>query len=108
VVVSSNDPATLLQGEIWWFDSAPTAVNDRATFALSDSDALKLVGVTPFTLATTVAGSGTNSFYAVNGLNLAYTCSGSANLRYLVKVKNAYTPANAETLTVRANYIQSN
>jgi hypothetical protein len=101
VVVSSNDPATLLQAEIWLFDSAPTAVNDNAAFALSDSDALKLVDVIGFTLATTTGGSGTNSYYRSGSLNVGYTCSGSANLRFLVKVKNAYTPASAEVLTVR-------
>ena len=105
VVVSSNDPATLLQGELWIFDSAPTAVNDNAAFALSDADAKKLVAVVPFTLATTTAGSGTNSFAHLQGLNIAFTCSGSANLRYLVKVKNAYTPASAEVLTVRAKVV---
>src|SRR5262245_20612842 len=61
VIVSSNDPATLLQGELWLFDDSTTLVNDNAAFALSDADALKLVGVIPFTLVTSVAGTGTNS-----------------------------------------------
>lgn len=102
LILSSNDPATPLQGELWIFDSAPTVVNDNAAFALSDADLLKLVAVVPFTLVTTVAGSGTNSCAHVVGLNAGYSCVGSANLRYLVKVKNAYVPANAEVLTVRA------
>lgn len=104
VVVSSNDPAVTLQGEVWIFDSAVTAVNDNAAFALSDSDAVKLVAVIPFSLATTVAGSGTNSYFVSPSLGIAYSCSGSANLRFLVKAKNAYTPASAEQLTVRANF----
>lgn len=103
LITSSNDPATLLQGELWIFDSAPTAVNDNAAFALSDADILKLVAVVPFTLVTSTAGSGTNSVAHVFPASpIAYTCVGSADLRYLVKVKNAYTPANAEVLTVRA------
>lgn len=102
VIASSNDPATTLLGELWIFASAVTAVNDNAAFALSDADVVKLVGVVPFALATTVAGSGTNSYYTANGLGLGYTCSGSADLRFLVKVKNAYTPASGEALTVRA------
>lgn len=100
-ITSTNDPATLLQGEIWLFDQAATAVNDNAAFALSDSDVANLVGVIPFTLQTTVAGSGTNSYALVSGVGIGYTCSGSANLRYLIKVKNAYTPASAEVLKVR-------
>lgn len=107
-VVSSNDPATTLQGEIWVFDSAPTAVNDNAAFALSDADALKLVAVLPFGLSSTTAGSGTNSYFNQPGMNVGYTCVGSANLRYLVKVKAAYTPASGETLTVRAAFVATN
>lgn len=107
-VISSNDPATTLIGEIWVFDSAPTAVNDNAAMALSDSDALKLVGVVPFTLGTTQGGSGANSYYNAVGLGFGYTCVGSANLRYLVKVKNAYAPASGETLTVRFSYVGTN
>ncbi|MBW8814047.1 MAG: hypothetical protein JF588_11535 [Caulobacterales bacterium] len=107
-IVSSNDPATTLIGEIWIFDSAVTAVNDNAAMALSDADALKLVGKIPFALETSQAGSGANSIYASGGLSLGYTCSGSANLRYLVKVKNAYTPASAETLALRVNFVGLN
>lgn len=108
VAVSTNDPALLLQGEIWLFDSAVTALADNAAFALSDADAVKLVGIVPFTLASSVAGSGTNSVANVQGLTLGFTCVGSANLRYLIKVKNAYVPAAQEQLTVRAKIVQTN
>lgn len=102
VIVSSNDPATLLQGELWLFDASTALVNDNAAFALSDADALKLVAVIPFTLATSVAGSGTNSLAHVVGVNAGFDCANKSNGLYLrVKVKNAYTPASAETLTVR-------
>lgn len=101
VITSSADPATTLQGEIWIFDTSVTAVNDNAAFALSDADVLKLVCVIPFTLATTVAGSGTNSASIITNINKMFTCVGSANLRFLVKVKNAYTPISGEVLQVR-------
>ena len=106
IVVSSNDPATLLQGECWIYDSATTAVNDNAAFASSDSDTLLLVAVIPFTMTSTVAGSGTTSYAHVQGLSIGFTCSGSANLRFLVKVKNAYTPASAEVLSFRLKVLQ--
>lgn len=99
-IVSSNDPATGLQGEIWLFNSSVTAVNDNAAFALSDADSIKLVGKIPFSLETSQAGSGTNSIFVATGLDMHVTCSGSANLRFLVKVKNIYTPASAEALQV--------
>lgn len=102
VLVSSNDPATLLQGELWLFDDSTALVNDNAAFALSDADALKLVGVVPFTLVTSVAGTGTNSVAHIIDLNFGFDCTLKANGLYMrVKVKNAYTPASAETLNVR-------
>lgn len=108
IVVSTNDPATLLQGEVWIFDSSVTAINDNAAFTVSDGDAVKLVGVVPFVLASTMNGSGNNSYANVQNLALGFTCSGSADLRYLVKVKNAYTPASGEQLTVRLKIVQTN
>lgn len=102
VIVSSADPATLLQGELWFFDASTTLVNDNAAFALSDADALKIVGVVPFTLVTSVAGTGTNSLAHVIDLNMGFDCINRSNGLYLlIKVKNAYTPADGETLNVR-------
>lgn len=107
LVISNNDPATLLQGEIWIFDSAVSAnQNDNAAFALADADSLLLVAVVPFTLATTVAGSGTNSYAHIPNLSIGFTCVGSANLRFKLKAKNAYTPASSETITLRVKIIQ--
>ena len=107
IVVSGNDPATLLQGELWIYDSAVTNDNDNAAFTSSDADTLKLVGVVPFTLASTVPGSGTTSYAHIQNLGLGFTCVGTANLRYKVKTKNAYTPADSEVLTVRAKILRT-
>jgi hypothetical protein len=102
VITSSNPAGTPLQGEIWLFDQAVTAINDNAAFSLSDSDAKNFVGKVPFTLAVDATN---NSQAHVTGLNIFFTCIGSANLRFLVKVKNAYTPASAEVLTVRLKIV---
>jgi hypothetical protein len=108
VVASTNDPTILLQGEVWVFDSSVTAFNDNAVFnTLSDTDVAKLVWVIPFTLQSTGNGTDLNSYYNVP-LNVPYTCAGTANLRFVVKVKNAYVPANAEVLTFRLGYLQLN
>lgn len=101
VIVSNIDPATTLQGELWFFDDSTTLVNDNAAFSLSDADALKLVGVVPFTLVTSVAGSGTNSLAHVYDIGMQFDCTGKSGLYLMIKVKNAYTPASAETLTIR-------
>lgn len=103
VIVASG--ATLYQGEIWIFDSATAAVpNDNAAFACSDADCLLLLGKIPFTLVADVS---TTSLAHVSGLNIGFHCVGTANLRFLVRITNAPTPANAETLTVRIKGIRS-
>lgn len=91
-------------GIIYLYDSAPTAQNDNAAWSVSDSDQLKLVGTIPF---ATVA-DGANAVHNVQNLNMGYTCVGSANLRYMVKITTGYTPAASDTLTVRAKYVQTN
>jgi hypothetical protein len=100
LIISSNGPGTLLTGSLFIFDSAVTNINDNAAFALSDSDAKLLVGVIPFTLALPGAGIGC-SYAHVQNLSIGYTCVGSANLRFLVKAGNAYTPASGEEFTFR-------
>lgn len=98
IIMTSAAPGTLLQGEIWLFDQAVTAVADEAAFALSDAEQAFLIGVVPFT----VVANPSNAHKHVTGLNYGYTCVGTANLRYLVKVINAYVGASAEVLTVKA------
>jgi hypothetical protein len=102
IVVSNNDPATPLQGEVILFNQAVTSANDNAAFAVSDSDALFLVGIIPF--VTTDFGN--NDIAHVQDLSILATASGSANLRFLLRARNAYTPANAEQITVIIKGIQ--
>lgn len=108
LITSSADPATTLQGEIWIYDQAVATVpNDNAAFAPALADRLNLVAIVPFTLASCAGGSGAvGSVAQVIGLDVLFTCVGSANLRFLVKVKNAYTPISGEVLQVRAKIEQ--
>lgn len=109
IIDSSADPATTLQGEVWLFEAAVSAnQNDNAAFALADADVLLLIAVIPFTLSSTVAGSGTNSYAHVQNLNIGFTCIGTADLRYKVKAKAAYTPISAEVFQVRLKILQTN
>lgn len=97
-VVTSSNPATIpLQGEIWLFDTSVTNVNDNSPFVVSDSEVKTLVGKIPFNLET----AGNNSSVSIPGLAMLITTSGSANLRFMVRVANDYQPISAETLTVR-------
>lgn len=107
MVSSSNDPATLLTGELWLLDQAGTNVTDNSAFAMADADVLNVIAVIPFAMASTIGGSGTNSFAHVQNLSIGYTCVGTANLRFLVKVKVAYTPASAEVLQFILKVIQT-
>jgi hypothetical protein len=101
-ICTSNDPATRLSGEIWLFNQAVTNINDNAAFAVSDTEIKTCVGVIPFSLFD----AGNNGFAHITGLNMLFTCSGSANLQFLVRVRNGYTPASAEVLTVTAKILQ--
>lgn len=105
VIEMSTAAATPLQGELWLFDSSVTAINDNAAFTITDGEGQTLVGVIPFT-ANKVGGA--NQFALVQGLNIGFTTVGSANLRFLVKVINAYTPAAQEVLTARLKIVQVN
>jgi len=96
-VLSNNDPVTALQGEIFLFDSAVISPNDNATFQVSDADARKCIGKIPFMLEDI----GNNEFFHAQGINIGFTCVGSADLRFLLRAKNAYVPASGEVFTFR-------
>jgi hypothetical protein len=101
-VCTSADPATVLQGEIFLFDTSVTNINDNAAFAISDTEVKTCVGVIPFQMTDI----GNNGGAHVQDLNIMFTCSGSANLRFLIRVKNAYTPVSGEVLTTKLKILQ--
>jgi hypothetical protein len=105
MIMGNVDAATDLQGEIVVYDQAVTAINDNAAFAPSDSDAPNQVCRIPFVLAN---GDTNNSNAQIDGLSCQYTTQGTANLRFLVKVLNAYTPTSQEWLYVRLKFIRLN
>lgn len=92
---TDNDPATRLAGELFIFDQAVTNINDNAAFVVSDAEIKTCVGVVPFSLFD----AGNNGFCAVNNIAIPFVCVGTANLRFLLRVRNAYTPASAEVIT---------
>lgn len=102
LVASSNDPATRLSGEIFLFNQAVTNINDNAAFAVSDTEIKTCVGIIPFSLFD----AGNNGLAHITGLSILFTCSGSANLRFLLRARNAYTPASAEVITITAKILQ--
>lgn len=104
IVTSSADPATPLQGEVFLFSQAVTNINDNAAFAVSDAEIKTCVGRISFALEDV----GNNDFFHAQNLNILATAVGSADLRFLIRVRNAYTPASAEVITVIVKGIQLN
>lgn len=102
IFTTSADAATTLQAELWIFDTSVTNINDNSAFAVSDTEIKTCVAKIPFTMED----AGNNGFAHVQNLSIGFTCVGSANLRFLYRVKNAYTPANAEVITARLKIIQ--
>src|SRR5438128_3248138 len=100
-IATSADQATRLAGEVFLFNQAVTNINDNAAFAVSDAEIKTCVGVIPFSLFD----SGNNGFAHVTGLNILFTCVGTANLRFLLRTRNAYTPAT-DTITVTLKILQ--
>lgn len=96
--IVSASAGTAYQGEIWIFDQSVTAKNDNAAFDVSDSDVQKLVGIIPFNTNDTTS---SNAVSYITGLNIGFTCVGTANLRFLVKIMAAITPGAQEVLAIR-------
>lgn len=101
-VMTSNDPATRLSGEIYIFNQSVTNINDNAAFGVSDTEIKTCVAVIPFSFFD----AGNNGFAQMSGLNILFTCSGSADLRFLIRARNAYTPASAEVFTFLIKILQ--
>lgn len=99
---TSNDPGTRLSGELWLFDTSVTNINDNTAFAVSDTEIKTCIGVIPFNMFD----AGNNGYCNVEGLNMMFTCSDSANLRALFRVRNAYIPASAEVISAMLKIIQ--
>lgn len=102
IVTTSADAAAPIQGEIWIFNTSVTNINDNSPFAVTDAEIKTCIGKIPFFCED----AGNNGFYHVSNLCIGFTCSGSANLRFLVRVKNAYAPASSEVLTFTIKCLQ--
>lgn len=100
-----EDAAVPLQGEIHIFDTSVTAITDNAAYAISDAEAKTQIGKVPFALED----NGNQGTYHAQNLSIGFSAVGSANLRFLIKVKNGYIPTtNSSILTVRAKILQVN
>lgn len=99
---AAQNPATRLAGELWLFNAAVTNINDNAAFVLSDAEIKTCIGIIPFALFS----AGANNLVCDIDCFKMFTCVGSANLRYLVRARNTYTPASAEELAIVLKVLQ--
>ncbi len=103
-LLDSANQATLLDAELWLFDTAPAATNDNAAIAFTDAELARLIGVIDFAVADGKVGLVTSGAAgnAINfQANLSIPVRGLSNDIYGVLVaRNTYTPVSGETLTV--------
>jgi hypothetical protein len=105
VCTTSADQGTPPSLEAVIFDTAVTNINDNAAFVVSDAEVKTIIGTIPVSLED----FGNNGFGITRNLSLPFTTVGSANLRFLVRMKNSYTPVSAtpgETFTFRFKILQ--
>ena len=98
IVVASA--VTAYSGEMWLFGQSVTAINDNAAFTITDAEALTVLGVIPFNTSITTSA---NAISYVTAIDIPFTCR-PADLRFLVRISNAPTPASAEVLSFRLQY----
>ncbi len=99
IVVASA--ATAYQGEIWLFERAVTNVNDNAAFAISDAEALAIIGIIPFNTTATTSNNAISYVQDFGGIGFA--CN-PGDIRFLVKIMNGPTPGSAEVLSFRLKF----
>lgn len=106
LVDSANVVAAKLDGELWLFSVAPTAINDNAAFAPTDAELLNLVAVIAFTqgtflVAAATSGAGGNAVNVQGGMDIPFKCKpGSNDLYGMLVARNAYAPVSGEIFTV--------
>lgn len=103
-MVSSAVPALIGQFELWLFNATNTPQNDNAAFGPSDAEALTVVAIIPFSYSYDTAN---NRVYTSGDIARPFICAAADTKLYgRVCVRNAYVPANAETLAITLQLLQ--
>lgn len=107
IYIATGDDATVpLQGRLYIYDQAVTAINDNAAFAVTDAESFTAIGEP---LAFTMVDYGDQHSIHLANLARGYTCVGTVNLRFLMQAVNAYDPAaNSGVFKIRVKYVQTN
>lgn len=94
--------AQSVAAELWLFDAQPTPPADSAAWSISDDDALKCIGVIPF---TTYYASALNSVSPVNGLSIGYKLASGTSLYGCLVTRGAPAYADGD-VSVRLTVLQ--
>lgn len=107
-IMSSAYVATPLDGELWLFDTAPTAPTDNAACALTDAELKRMVpgGIITFSyldwkIGIATAGVDGNQVCVARNLGIPFnTLKGKHSLFGVLRARNAYVPISAEEFTI--------
>jgi hypothetical protein len=89
--------------ELWLFDTSPTPPTDNAAWSITDADALKCIGVIPF---STYYASALNSVSPAKDLNIGYKCgTGSKNLFACLVTRGTPVYVTGD-INIRLNVVQ--
>ena len=105
ILVDSANQTTLLDAELWLFDTAPAVTTDNAVIAFTDAELSQLVGIVNFAVANgkiglATAGAGGNAVNVQTSLDIPVRGKGTNDIYGGLVARNAYTPVSAEIFTV--------
>lgn len=110
-LIYSTAPVTKPDLELYLFDTSITIQNDNVAWNPTDADMAKCIGVIKFfgssVNAGAVSGGNGNGVASISTeIKSRAAATASTSIFGVVVVRNAYTPASAETFTFRLHIIQ--
>ena len=109
-LIQSTAPTTLPSLELHLFDTSITMQNDNAAWNPTDADLAKSLGYIKFPgtqVAGAASGGNGNSVLSVaTDIKSRAAAAAATSIYGVIVVRNAYTPASAESFTFRLHVIQ--
>lgn len=103
-ITSSQNGTPKPDIELWLFRADITEAGDNAAFAVTDAEQLTRIGIIKFPVAEWIVG-GANAVCEKDNIGLVFK-SNTPDIYGVLVVRNAYTPASAEQLTVELVFTQ--
>jgi len=105
ILVDSANQSTLLDAELWLFDTAPAVPTDNAAIAFTDAELARLIGVISFAsvdskVGIPTSGADGNVVNVQSGLGIPVVGLRTNDIYGVLVARNAYTPVSGEIFTV--------